>query len=93
MGNGIFGMFRGHVSMTGLAMLNRGVEIGNRFCQLRVCASSHGLLQRGFGLCHKLLCMTLFAMVDCFRRERNGSSDILLFLTDDVTSCPTFAEC
>ena len=45
MGDGPFGMVRGHVSMTSLAMLNRVFQLGKRFCDMRGCASSHGLLQ------------------------------------------------
>jgi hypothetical protein len=75
MSDGTFGMFRGHVSMTSLTMLNRLRQIGNRFCQMRALASSNGLLQRGFGMCHKLLSMTLFAMVYRFRCMLDGISD------------------
>jgi hypothetical protein len=93
MSNSTFGMFRGHVSMTSPTMLNRLFQIGNRFGQMRVRASLLGLLQRGFGMCHKLLSVTLFAMVHRFRRVFDGISDVLLFLTHDITSRPTFTEC
>jgi hypothetical protein len=92
MGDGSFGMFRSHVGMTSLAMLNCLFQIGHRFCHMRVLASFHGVLQRGFGMGHKLLGMTLFAVFHCFRRVRGGISHVLLFITHDITSCPTFTE-
>jgi hypothetical protein len=87
-----FGMFRGHVSMTSLTMLNRLSKIDNRFCQMMVYASSHSMLQRGFGMGHKLLGMTLLAVFHCFRRVLDGIFDVLLFLPYDITSRPTFTE-
>jgi hypothetical protein len=92
MGDGSFDMFRGHVGMTSLAMLNRLFQIGHRFCRMRVYASFHSMLQRGFGMGHKLLGMTLFAVFHCFRRVLDGIFDVLLFLTHDITSRPTFTE-
>ena len=83
MGDGSFGMFRGHVSMTSLAMLNR-------LRQMRVYASSHSMLQRGFGMGHKLLGMTLSAVFHCFRRVLEGIFDV--FLMHEITSCSTFTE-
>ena len=93
MSDGTFGMFCGHVSMTSLTMLNRLFQIGDRFCQMRVLASFHGKLQRRFGMSHKLLGMALFAVIHCLRRVFDGIFDVLLFLTHDITSCPTFSEC
>jgi hypothetical protein len=90
MRDGIFGMFRSHVSMTSLAMLNRLPKIDNRFCYMRVYASSHSMLQRGFGMGHELLSMTLSAVFHCFRRVFDGIFDV--FLMYDITSCPTFTE-
>jgi len=90
MRDGSFGMFRGHVSMTSLAMLNRLSKIDNRFCHMRVYASALSMLQRGFGMGHKLLGMTLSAVFHCFRRVLDGIFDV--FLMDDITSCPTFTE-
>jgi len=90
MRDGSFGMFRGHVSMTSLTMLNRLSKIDDRFCQMRVYASSLSMLQRGFGMGHKLLSMTLFAMFHRISRVRDGIFDV--FLMHDITSCPTFTE-
>jgi hypothetical protein len=92
MRDGSFGMFRGHVSMTGLAMLNRCFQIGHRLCQMRVLPPSKCMLQRGFGMGHKLLGMTFLAVFHCFRRVHEGIFDVLLFLTHDITSGPTFTE-
>jgi hypothetical protein len=44
-------------------------------------------------MCHKLVGMTLVAVFHRFRRVLDRIFDVLLFLTHDVTSCPTFAEC
>jgi hypothetical protein len=93
MGDGSFGMFCGHVSMTSFTMLNRCFQIGHRFCQMRVFPSSNCMLQRGFDMGHKLLGMTLLAVFHCFRRVLDGIFDVLLFLPYDITSRPTFTEC
>lgn len=90
--DGSFGMFHGHVSMTGLAMLNRLFQVGHRFCHMRVYASSYSMLERGFGMGHKLLGMTLLAVFRCFRGVVDGIFDVLLLLPHDITSCPTFTE-
>ncbi len=91
--DGSFGMFRGHVSMTSFTMLNRCFQIGHRFCQMRVSPSSNYMLQRGLGMGHKLLGMTLLAVFHCFRRVVDGIFDVLLFLPYDITSRTTFTEC
>lgn len=64
MRDGSFDMFRGYVSMTGLAMLNRCFQTGHRLCQMRV-PPPKCMLQRGFGMGHKLLGMTFLAVFHC----------------------------
>lgn len=69
-------MFRGHVGMPSFTMLNRFVQVCDRFLQMRVSASSLSMISRLFRMRHKCVSMALFAMVDRLLRMCNGVSDV-----------------
>jgi len=71
-----FGVLCGHISMTSLTMFNGFVQMRNRFVQMRIFASSLGIVPRLFRMHHNRIGMTLFTMVHRFLCVRNGVPDV-----------------
>jgi hypothetical protein len=71
-----FGMLCGHIGVASLPMLNGFVQMRNRFVQVRIFASSLGIVPRLFRMHHNRIGMTLFTMVHRFLCVRDGVPDV-----------------
>lgn len=81
MGDRTFAMFRSHIGMTGLAMLNAFLEMLDPFIQMRILhilLSRLGMMNCFLSMLHQYIGMTLFTMRHRFLGMFHGFTHVLV---------------
>jgi hypothetical protein len=78
MGDRAFGMLCGDIGVTGLAMLNRFLEVLDPFVHMRILPGCSGMLNRFLSMLDEDIGMPLFAMCHGFFGMFQGFSRVLV---------------